>query len=160
MFLVEVMGRHSGYIALYTALAAGAEVVAIPETDTDIPEIIEHLKSLKARGKKSIMIVVAEGDEAGGVDVLHEELAAAGCPFPMRVLRLGHLQRGGAPAPDDRILAARLGDFAIRSLGEGHTGVMAGQIAGKLVLTPFEETFDQHKPVSDEMVSLLETLAR
>ncbi|MHC4401961.1 MAG: ATP-dependent 6-phosphofructokinase [Planctomycetota bacterium] len=158
-FLVEVMGRHSGYIALYTALAAGAEVVAIPETATNVPEIIEQLDVLKARGKQSIMIVVAEGDEYGGAEKLQADLRAAGCPFSTRTLILGHLQRGGSPVPADRILAARLGDFAVRSILAGHGGAMAGLARGELVLTPFAETYAQHKPVPEELLKLLETLA-
>ena len=159
MFLVEVMGRHSGYIALYTALAAGAEVVALPETKTDVHQIIEHLNTLKARGKLSIMIVVAEGDELGGADVLNKNLVEAGCPFDTRVLTLGHLQRGGSPAPADRILASRLGDFAVRSILSGHTGAMSGQIGHELVLTPFPETYARHKPVPPELLDLLAVLA-
>ena len=159
MFLVEVMGRHSGYIGLYTALAAGAEVVAIPETKTDVPQILEQLRELKARGKKSIMVVVAEGDEYGGAVKLQKDLCDAGCPFSTRTLILGHLQRGGSPAPADRILAARLGDFAVRSLLAGQTGAMAGLVHGELVLTPFPETYAQHKPVPQELVKLLETMA-
>ena len=159
MFLVEVMGRHSGYIALYTALAAGAEVVAIPETETDVPEILEQLRVLKARGKQSIMIVVAEGDEYGGAEKLQADLRAAGCPFSTRTLILGHLQRGGSPAPADRILASRLGDFAVRSILQGRTGAMAGEVKGELRLTPFPETYARHKPVPQDFVKLLETLA-
>ncbi len=159
MFLVEVMGRHSGYIALYTALAGGAEVACIPETPTDIPEIIAHLRKLKERGKKSIMIVVAEGDENGGAEKLQADLVAADCPFPTRVLTLGHLQRGGSPAPADRILGTLLGEFAVKSLLAGNSGVMAGQIGGSLVLTPFEETFGQHKPVPPALVSVLDAMA-
>jgi 6-phosphofructokinase 1 len=159
MFLVEVMGRHSGYIGLYTALAAGAELAAIPETKTDIPHILEQLKELKTRGKHSIMIVVAEGDEYGGAEKLQADLRAAGCPFATRTLILGHLQRGGSPAPADRILASRLGDFAVRSILAGHTNAMAGLVKGELVLTPFPETYAYHKPVPEELVKLLETLA-
>jgi 6-phosphofructokinase 1 len=159
MFLVEVMGRHSGYIALYTALAAGAEIACIPETPTEIPRICEQLRELKARGKKSIMIIVAEGDEAGGAETIAKGLVQAGCPFPTRTVILGHLQRGGSPVFADRILASRLGDFAVRSVLESHTGAMAGEIGGKLVLTPFEETFSRHNPVPPEFVRLLETLA-
>jgi 6-phosphofructokinase 1 len=159
MFLVEVMGRHSGYIALYTALAAGAEIACIPETVTDVHDIIRQLGQLKDRGKTSIMIVVAEGDENGGADVLHQQLTQAGCPFPTRVITLGHLQRGGSPAPADRILATLLGDFAVRSVIQGHTGVMAGRIDGQTVLTPFPETYASHKPVPPELVALLETMA-
>jgi len=159
LFLVEVMGRHSGYIALYTALAGGAEVVALPETQTNVPQIVRHLQVLKARGKKSIMIVVAEGDELGGAGILNEGLKKAGCPFQTRVVTLGHLQRGGSPVPEDRILASRLGDFAVRALIEGQTGAMAGEVRGKLVLTPFQDTYASHKPVPEELLELLKTLA-
>ena len=159
MFLVEVMGRHSGYIALYTALAAGAEVAAIPETKTDVPLILEQLKALKQRGKGSIMVVVAEGDEYGSAEKLKADLSAAGCPFPTRTLILGHLQRGGSPAPADRILASRLGDFAVRSILDGHTGAMAGVVKGELLLTPFVDSYAYHKPVPEELVKLLDTMA-
>ena len=159
MFLVEVMGRHSGYIALYTALAAGAEIACIPETPTEIPKINDLLRDLKARGKKSIMIVVAEGDEFGGAEKLAQGLDQAGCPFQTRTVILGHLQRGGSPVFADRILASRLGDSAVRSILAGQTGAMAGEIGGELVLTPFEDTFARHNPVPAELVRLLETLA-
>ncbi len=159
LFLVEVMGRHSGYIALYTALAGGAEVVALPETETNVPLIVQHLQVLKARGKQSIMIVVAEGDELGGVEVLNEDLKKAGCPFQTRMLTLGHLQRGGSPSPEDRILASRLGNFAVKAIIEGETGAMAGAVNGQLVLTPFTDTFAKHKPVPEELLELLQTLA-
>ena len=159
MFLVEVMGRHSGYIALYTALAAGAEVVCVPETSTDVPQIIRHLQALKARGKKSIMVVVAEGDETGGAVKLNQDLVAAECPFPTRVVTLGHVQRGGTPAPADRILATRLGNFAVRSILDGHTGTMAGQINERLVLTPLAVAVDGHKPIPQDFVELLEVMA-
>jgi 6-phosphofructokinase 1 len=160
MFLVEVMGRHSGYIGLFTALAGGAEVVCIPETTTDIKKIVEHLQVLKNRGKQSIMMVVSEGDELGNAHVLNEDLIKAGCPFQTRVLTLGHLQRGGSPVPADRILATELGNFAVRSILDGHTGVMAGRIHRDLVLTEFTKTYATHKPVPDELVRLLETMAR
>jgi 6-phosphofructokinase 1 len=159
LFLVEVMGRHSGYLALYTALAAGAEVAAIPETDTNIPEIVRHLQVLKARGKLSIMMIVAEGDERGGAAILNEELRRADCPFQTRVVTLGHLQRGGSPVPADRILASRLGDFAVQAIDRGKTGVMAGEVRGELVLTPLPDTFAEHKPVPEGLLDLLRTMA-
>ncbi len=159
LFLVEVMGRHSGYIALYTALAGGAEVAALPETETNVPQIVQHLQVLKSRGKQSIMIVVAEGDESGGAAILNEGLKRAGCPFQTRVLTLGHLQRGGSPVSDDRILGSRLGAFAVEAIIEGETGGMAGEIHKQLRLTPFQDTYSQHKPVPQEFITLLETLA-
>jgi 6-phosphofructokinase 1 len=160
MFVVEVMGRHSGYIGLYTALAGGAEVACVPETETDIKKIVEHLHVLKNRGKESIMMIVAEGDELGGAEVLNKDLIEAGCPFPTRVLTLGHLQRGGSPVPADRILATELGEFAVRSILEGHTGVMAGRVYRALKLTKFEDTYATHKPVPEELVRLLGTMAQ
>jgi len=159
MFLVEVMGRHSGYIAVYTALAAGAEVVAIPESPTNIPSIVEHLKNLKTRGKKSIMVVVAEGDELGGAAALDAALRKAGCPFETRAMSLGHIQRGGTPVPADRILATRLGDHAVTTLLQGATGVMAGDLCGELTLTPFLETYAQHKAVPESLLRVLQTMA-
>jgi len=159
LFLVEVMGRHTGHIALYTAIAGGAEVAALPETDTNVAQIIQHLQALKARGKKSIMIVVAEGDEAGGAAILDESLRKAGCPFQTRMVILGHLQRGGDPVPEDRILASRLGVFAVEALVEGHTGEMVGEIHGQLATTPFTDTFARHKPLPQEYVELLKILA-
>lgn len=159
MFLVEVMGRHSGYIGLYTALAAGAEVACLPETMTDVPEIIDHLKILKARGKKSIMVVVSEGDERGDAAQLNDALRAAGAPFEARAVTLGHLQRGGSPIFSDRILAARLGDHAVRAILEGETGAMAGEVKGSLVLTPLVDTVAEHRPVPPELIRLLDVLS-
>jgi 6-phosphofructokinase 1 len=159
LFLVEVMGRHSGCIALYTALAGGAEVVVLPETETNVAQIVQHLQVLKSRGKRSIMIIVAEGDEYGGAGVLNEDLKKAGCPFQTRVVTLGHLQRGGDPVPSDRILASRLGDFAVKAVEEGETRAMAGEVRGELVLTPFHDTYSEHKAVPEDLLELLRTMA-
>jgi len=159
MFLVEVMGRHSGYIALYTAIAAAAEIACIPETPTDIKEIVDRLRALKARGKTSVMMVVAEGDERGGAANLQKALCEHGCPYEARILALGHLQRGGSPVPQDRILASRLGNYAVDAILQGKSGVMAGEQKGELTLTPFEDTFAGHRPVPQAYVNLLETLA-
>ena len=159
-FLIEVMGRHSGYIALYTALAAGAECVCIPETSTDIKELTAQIEALKQRGKSSIMLVVAEGNKDGGADALNEQLKKAGCAYPTRVVVLGHLQRGGAPTPEDRILASRLGDFAVRSIVSGESGMMAGVVGGRCVLTLFDETVAGHKPIPADLLQLLDTLSK
>ena len=160
MFLVEVMGRHSGFIAVHTALAASAECVCIPETKTDILAIVRDLHELKARGKTSVMMIVSEGDEEGDAVKLNEELQAAGNPFSTRCIILGHLQRGGSPSPEDRILASSVGDFAVQSILEGQTGVMAGVIGGELQLTGFEDTYAMHKPIPAELLTLIERLAR
>ncbi len=160
MFLIEVMGRHSGYIGLFTAIAAGAEIVAIPETLEGIDEIVAQLHEIKDRGKKSVMMVVSEGDDLGDAHKIDEALKKAGNPFPTRVVKLGHLQRGGSPTADDRILGSYLGHAAVLGLLEGRTQVMAGRVDGRLVYTPFTETYDRHKPVPREMIDLLKHLAR
>ena len=160
MFLVEVMGRHSGFIAVHTALAAGAECVCIPETATDLEKIVFDLHILKDRGKTSIMMIVAEGDEKGGAEVLNVQLTEADNPFPTRVVVLGHLQRGGSPSPEDRILGSALGDLAVQATLEGKTGVMSGLIGGRSVLTPFEETYVTHKPIPPQLLALVEHLSK
>jgi len=160
LFLVEVMGRNSGHIALYTALTGGAEIVCIPEATTDVAELSRTICALKEAGKSSILVIVAEGCSAGGAVALHEKLKDVSCPYSSRVVVLGHLQRGGPPAPADRLLASRLGDFAVRSILAGHGGSMAGELAGQLVLTPLAETFTRHRPVAPELVELLDRLAR
>jgi 6-phosphofructokinase 1 len=159
MFLVEVMGRHSGYIALFTAIAAGAEYALVPEQPTEIPAIVDYLHQLKHRGKTSLIMVVAEGDDQGGAEKTNEDLQKAGCPFSTRVVVLGHLQRGGRPVPADRILASELGHFSVKSLLEGETKKVAGKIADRLVLTPIEESFSGHKTVPQEMIDLLDVMA-
>jgi 6-phosphofructokinase 1 len=155
MFLVEVMGRHSGYIAMYTALAAGADVVAIPETETDFPAIISYLEGLQARGRTTALMIVSEGDERGGVETINEHLKQHGCPFQTRTLVLGHLQRGGKPTPEDRRRATQMGAGAVAAIVRGETGVMIGTVDDKVVSIPFEETYRTHRPVSQELLRLL-----
>ncbi|MCR9117360.1 MAG: ATP-dependent 6-phosphofructokinase [bacterium] len=155
MFLVEVMGRHSGHIAVHTAVAGGAEVACIPETTTDIPLIVEQLKTLKARGKTSIMAIVAEGDEEGGVTILNDRLKAGGCPFSTRVVVLGHLQRGGSPTPEDRLLATTIGAGAVAGISAGKTNVMCGIIGGELSYTPLESAINAPKPIPPYLHDLI-----
>jgi 6-phosphofructokinase 1 len=160
MFLIEVMGRHSGFIAVYTALASAAEIACIPETTTDIECIVRDLRRLKERGKASIMMIVAEGDEHGGAEVLHEQLKQRGCPFSTRVVILGHLQRGGSPTAEDRILGSLLGGAAVQAVIDGANGVMAGTIDGRVTFTPFAETVTGHKPIPQHLLDLVATLAQ
>lgn len=159
MFLVEVMGRHSGYIAVHTALAGSAEVVCVPETNTDIRQIVRHLIELKRKGKQSIILIVAEGDERGDVHEVHRLLQEVDSPYPSRVMVLGHLQRGGSPSPEDRILATQTGEFAVRAIHNGSTGAMAGVIHGESRLTPFPDTFAAHRKIPADLLSLLETMS-
>jgi len=159
MFLIEVMGRHSGFIAVHTAIAAGAEIVCIPELDRTPDALLEQLAELERRGKTSVMAVIAEGDQFGGAQKLDELLQARSCPFSTRVAVLGHLQRGGAPNVEDRILASHLGAGAVAAILRGKTGVMAGRRDDTCVLTPFEETVASHKPIPRKLLELINTMA-
>lgn len=159
LFLVEVMGRGSGYLALFTALASGAEFACIPETPTHSAQMVSDISVLKKRGKASIIVVVAEGDDDGGIEVLRGELEAEGCPYPLRSVKLGHVQRGGSPTPADRILASEAGDLAARALIDGKSGVMAGRLAGQMQLTPFAEAIAGTKTVPLEQIQLLKRMS-
>jgi len=159
MFLIEVMGRHSGYIAVYTALASAAEIACIPESPTSIDCIVDDLNELKSRRKASIMMIVAEGDERGGARVLYEQLKQHQCPFPMRVVILGHLQRGGRPLSHDRIIASMLGRGAVNALQDGLNLVMAGIESGRVTFTPLTETVTHKKEIPKHLLDLVQTLA-
>ena len=159
MFLVEVMGRHCGDIALYTAIASGAELVCVPEIPTDTASLVDHLKRIKALGKTSVIMIVAEGDDSGGAIPLQKQLEEAGNPYDSRVVVLGHIQRGGSPAPTDRILASDLGCFAVDQLHKGETGKMAGLINGVPTLTPLEEVVAGHRRISPDKMKLLQIVA-
>ncbi|MFH1858549.1 MAG: 6-phosphofructokinase [Candidatus Omnitrophota bacterium] len=157
-FLVEVMGRHSGFIALDVGIAGGAEEVLVPEVTTDIQKVCERICAWKARGKLSSIIVVAEGDDAGGAFEIAEKLKTMS-HFEYRVVVLGHIQRGGAPTARDRILATKLGAFAVDVFLKGERGVMAGEVNGKLCTTPFAETWSRKKPLDTYLWDLIPKLS-
>ncbi|MCL4121376.1 UNVERIFIED_CONTAM: hypothetical protein GTU68_041030 [Idotea baltica] len=159
MFLVEVMGRHSGYIALYTALASGADVVAIPETDTNFPEIIAHLNRLKSSGRMMAIMIVAEGDEKGGAESINQQLIEYDCPFPTRTVVLGHLQRGGKPTPEDRRRAQQVGAAAVQAIIDGKTCVLAGTADDQTILTPLADVIASHRTIPEGLLSVLKQIA-
>lgn len=159
MFLVEVMGRHCGDIALYSAIAAGAEIVCVPEIPTDVDKIIKHLHGIRDRGKTSVMMIVAEGDDSGGAMSLQKQLITAGCPYDSRVVILGHVQRGGIPVPADRVIASTLGCDAVEAVHAGESEKMVGRVNGKLVHSSFQEIIVDHRQVDPEMLKLLQIVA-
>jgi len=160
MFFVEVMGRHCGDIALKTAIASGSEIVCVPEITTDIERIIDHLHVIKQRGKTSVLAIVAEGDDAGGAGALRQQLIDTGqCPYDSRVVILGHIQRGGSPVPEDRVLASILGCRAVEALHEGETGKLVGLINGKTVLSPYQDVLGKHRKVDPKLLQLLHIVA-
>ena len=160
-FLVEVMGRDCGYLALMAGIAGGAEVVAIPEVPASIDQVAEAVRDTYRRGKAHALIVVAEG-VPGGADALASELSArrAEVGFDVRVTKLGHVQRGGAPGAFDRILASRTGAAAIDALGINTTGVLIGVAGGAIVRTPLVEVAGRTKPIDPSLFELARVLAR
>ena len=134
-FLVEVMGRHSGQLALAVGIAGGAEEILIPERPVNIRAVCERLCAGRHRGKTSSIIVVAEGVEGGAFRVAEQLKKLSRNEY--RVCILGHIQRGGSPTAADRCLATRLGAYAVKSVVEGETGKMVGEIGGKRGLTRF-----------------------
>jgi len=158
VFIIEVMGRLSGSIALHVGISSGASAVVIPETPTDLDRIAGKIIKGRNLGKTSAFVIVAEGDEEGDATTLGKKLTklvGENC----RVSVLGYIQRGGNPSHFDRILASRLGAFAIDCLLAGSTGAMVGEINRKLVLTPFEETWKNVKEIEPWMLELMEDLS-
>ena len=139
LFIVEVMGRDSGLIALRSGIGVGAEAILIPEAKVGVPELIHRIETGR-KDKASKIIIVAEGDEAGGAYIVGEALKEKFPKYDIRVSVLGHIQRGGKPSCMDRVLASRLGVAAVEGLLEGKTDVMAGQVNKEIVFTPFSQT--------------------
>jgi len=158
MFLVEVMGRQAGYIALATVIAGGAEEFFIPEIHQDLADVAERLSKNKKRGKTSSIIVVAEGNEHGSALEIAERLKKmTGNEY--RVTVLGYVQRGGAPVPEDRILATKLGAYAIDMLADGVTGVMVGEVKGALTITAFRDTWEKKKELDQFLLKIAPIIA-
>lgn len=154
LFLVEVMGRHAGFIAMDVGVACGAEYVAIPETATDVDALYRRIME---QGRESrTIIIVGEGDELGGAVGLARRLESE-YGITAKVSILGHIQRGGAPTVRDRVLAARLGAAAVDSLLAGKTNVMIGQVNNELSYVYLPETWQSRKPVP-KYLSELSTL--
>jgi 6-phosphofructokinase 1 len=160
-FLVEVMGRHCGYLALMAALAGGAEAVVLPEVDADPEALATELRDAYRRGKAHGLIVVAEGAKYNAEAMaayFQQHKAALG--FDLRVTKLGHVQRGGAPGAFDRVLATRLGAGAVQSLAAGKTGVLTGFVKGDVTTTPLAEVVGRQKPLDLRLIELNDVLAR
>jgi 6-phosphofructokinase 1 len=149
--VVEVMGRHCGDIALYAGLASGAEAIFLPEVPFDLNDAALSMKEHFAKGKRHGIILVAEG-VGRGEDIAKGIMDCSG--IECRVTVLGHIQRGGSPTHNDRILASRLGDFAVRRLIAGDSGKACGVIQGELVATDIEKVVHTKKPFNKELHDL------
>lgn len=160
-FLVEVMGRGSGYLALMTGLAGGAEVIVVPEIETSPEQVASGLAAAYERGKLHAMAVVAEGakyDAEALVGYFREHEAQIG--FELRATILGHVQRGGTPTAYDRLLATRLGAGAVAALNRGESGVLVGMIHGQVTTTPLAEIIGKQKSIDQELWQLARILAQ
>jgi 6-phosphofructokinase 1 len=160
-FLVEVMGRNSGYLALMAGVAGGAEMVCIPEVPFELEDVGKTVTDAYIKGKAHCIIVVAEGARYNAVNIaeyLRARRDEAG--FSVRVTILGHIQRGGSPSAFDRVLATRLGAAATKALIEGRRGEMAGLVGSDIVFTPFTKIIGEPKPIDVGMFQLAGVLAR
>lgn len=156
LFFVEVMGRHAGFIALDVGIAGGAEEVVIPEAPVSAEELADICKGSLGRGKASSIIVVAEGVQGGAYALMQRVMELTGMDARMSIL--GHIQRGGSPTAQDRILASRLGHAAVDALAEGRHGVMVGVCADEIVHVDLRETWEKRKDVSRQLYAMAKTL--
>jgi 6-phosphofructokinase 1 len=161
VFLVEVMGRDCGYLALMAGIAGGAEAIVIPEVDTDPETIADEIRIAYQRGKAHAIVVVAEGakydaDKLGAYFQEHREELG----FDLRVTTLGHVQRGGEPGAFDRLLATRFGAAATTCLAAGEHGVLIGLLKGEIKPTPLAEVVANRKTLDMNLVGLAKSLAR
>ena len=162
-FLIETMGRNSGYLALVSSIAGGAELVLIPEVETTFEEICRTVEDAYIRGKAHCIIVVAEGWQPGTQELvrqLHKRQNQEELGFSVRVTQLGHVQRGGAASAFDRVLATRLGAAAVRELSAGNSGNIVGWVKSAITLTPLEEAVAFQKTLSHELCELAEIMEK
>jgi 6-phosphofructokinase 1 len=158
VFLVEVMGRHCGAIALDVALAGGAVAALVPEADADYDLLVSFLGNVAASGRTSSIIVVAEGDQHGGAFNVAKQLEPH-IQSDIRVTVLGHIQRGGSPTAASRVLGTRLGVAAVNALIDGKTGVMTAVRGNQIELFPLTEAVARQRPADVAMVDMILGLA-
>ena len=160
-FLVEVMGRDCGYLAAMVGIAGGAEVICVPEQPQEPEAVAAAIHDAYRRRKTHAVVIVAEGavhdaDELAQYFKTHESKLG----FEMRVCKLGHVQRGGAPGVSDRMLATRLGAAAVQHLQRGEHGVLVGLVGNQVQATPLAEVANRTKPLDLELLQLAKMLAR
>jgi 6-phosphofructokinase 1 len=159
IFIIEVMGRDAGYIALHSGIATGAENILIPERKTDINDIVKSLQEKERRKKLVNLIVVAEGDDFGGAEEVHKILKGKLPNAEIRVCILGHIQRGGAPSCLDRLIASRMGFHSVECLIEGRHNVFVGIMNNKMHYVPLANAVKSKGKISDEWLRIVKILA-
>jgi 6-phosphofructokinase 1 len=160
VFLVEVMGRNCGYLALMAGIAGGAESIVVPESEVHPESVAEELRTAYEKGKAHAIVVVAEGARYNAEEMAkyfkeHQERLG----FELRVTILGHVQRGGSPGAFDRLLATRLGAAAVDALAEGKYGVMVGLAKGEIVRLPLAEVVGKEKKIDLQLLKLAQILS-
>lgn len=160
LFFVEVMGRDAGHIALNSGIGAGAEEILIPEENLGLDRLLESLKKSEKSGKSSSIVVIAEGDKTGNNVFEIASYVEKNLPYyEVRVSVLGHMQRGGAPSCFDRVLASRMGVFAIESIIEGKSNSMVGVIDDKMVLTPLKKAIKGKSKINTDLIKVSDILS-
>jgi 6-phosphofructokinase 1 len=160
-FLVEVMGRDCGYLALISGIAGGAECIVIPEVATDPEKLASDMRAAYERGKSHAIVVVAEGAEYNAEELTRyfKKHRKRLC-FELRVVKLGHVQRGGAPGVFDRLLATRMGAVATECIAHNEFGVLVGLIKGEIATTPLAEVVGKRKKLDPYLLNLAGVLAK
>ena len=159
LFFVEVMGRDAGHIALNTGIGAGAEEVLIPEEDMGLDRLLESLKRSEKSGKSSSIVVVAEGDKTGKNVFEIAEYVEKNLPYyDVRVSVLGHMQRGGSPSCFDRVLASRMGLYAVEALIEGKSNIMVGVKSEEIIFTPLQKAIKGKSEIDKDLIRVSDIL--
>jgi 6-phosphofructokinase 1 len=157
-FFIEVMGRSRGFIALEVGIAGGAEDILIPEVETKIEQLSLDISRSFKRGKKSSIVIVAEGDDAGGAFSIAQQVWER-LKLEYRICVLGHVQRGGSPTAKDRVLASKLGAAAVDSVVKGMSGYMVGELKGEIAFTPLKDTWEKRKELDSNLLRLVKVLS-
>jgi 6-phosphofructokinase 1 len=158
LFIVEVMGRDSGFIAIDVGIAGGAEEVFIPENSVTVEQAVDQIKAANERGKRSSILIAAEGRKPGRAYDLAESIRKRS-GIDAKVCILGHIQRGGAPTAADRILASRMGAAAVEALRRGECDAMVASKGGEIITLPFSHFLGQKKKVPHHLLALGRILA-
>lgn len=159
LFIIEVMGRDAGYIALHSGIATGAENILIPERKTDVEELVHSLLEKERRKKLVNLVVVAEGEDFGGGAEVAKVIAERLPNAETRLCILGHIQRGGPPSCLDRLIASRMGYAAVESLIDGKHNVMVGIMNNRIHYTPLEKAVKAKQRISEEWMKIVKILA-
>ena len=160
LFFVEVMGRDAGHIALNTGIGAGAEEVLIPEEDMGLERLLDSLKRSEKSGKSSSIVVVAEGDKTGKNVLEIAEYVEKNLPYyEVRVSVLGHMQRGGSPSCFDRVLASRMGVYAVEALIDGKSNMMVGVKSEEIILSPLEKAIKGKSEINKDLIRVSDILS-